>query len=418
MRIAIVLLSLMLMSATIPAPQGVVFEKDPQALHAGKPAKSPKFISRRAQGLMSIFTVPGERGADLFYSSSSDLGESWTDAQRVNNVAGEVSDHGENSPQFFLSPDEMSIYAFWNARDPKNPAGSHVRFSRAGAMMTTWSPAVNIDDDPQPNSHGFQGAAVGPDGTLYAAWLDMRDKDAAKTKNYTAGAASVYLTRSLDGGKTWLKNVRIASDVCPCCRVSFGFAGDRAMLSWRGVDDGDVRDIYVATSADRGQTWSKPNVVSRDNWKIKGCPHVGASLASAGGKVYAAWFSEAAGKPGIFVSATADGVTFTPKRFVSEGTVDPTHPQLVALDDRVAVTFQARDTKEQGSWGKTHVFYRELLPSGAWSPLTRAGVAKEGTITYPSLALGMSGRTFLGWTENRGEKGPQAILSRGRFASR
>jgi hypothetical protein len=245
----------------------------------------------------------------------------------------------------------------------------------------------------------------------------MRDKDAAKSGDYTAGAASVYLTRSLDGGKTWTKNAAIAKDVCPCCRVAFGFVGGRAVMSWRGVVSGDYRDIYTTMSADRGDTWSKPGLVSRDGWKIKGCPHVGASLASAGDKLFVIWYTEASGKPGIYASATTDGAAFAPKRLLSEGTVDPTHPYVASYDNRLGVAFQARDARQQDSWGKTSIYYRELLPDGTISTLVKAGTPKEGSVTYPSLSLGMSGRTFLTWTETRGDKGPQALLLRGRQSS-
>ncbi|MBM3725820.1 MAG: exo-alpha-sialidase [Acidobacteria bacterium] len=396
--------------ATIPA---VAFEKEPHALHGGKPARSPKIISRRAQGLLAIYTAPAARGADLYFTTSADLGESWSEPQRINNVPGEVSDHGENSAQLLLSPDEMTLYAFWNARDPQNPGASHVRFSKGGAMMTTWSPAVTLDDDPVPNSHGFQGAGVAPDGTLFAAWLDQRDKEAAKTGDYTAGAATVYLTRSTDGGRTWVRNIAIAQDVCPCCRVSFGFVAGRVVVSWRGVVTGDFRDIFTSVSSDNGQTWSKPTLVSRDGWKIKGCPHVGAAMAAVNGRLHIVWYTEAQGKPGIFVASTTNGSEFTPKRLVSTGTADPTHPFVNVFDDRLAIAFQARDGREKDSWGKMSIYYRELLANGTLSPLQRAGLPGAGTVTYPSLALGMSGRTFLAWTES-GENGPKAMLLRGR----
>jgi len=417
MKTAIVLSASLLLAAPVPVAT-VSFEKEPQTLHGGKAAKSPKVITRRAQGLLAIYTAPAERGADLYFVTSNDLGESWSEPQRVNNIPGEVSDHGENSAQLFLSPDEMTLYAFWNSRDPKNPAASHVRFSKGGAMMTTWTPAVTLDDDPAPNSHGFQGAGVAPDGTVYAAWLDGRDKDQAKTGDYTAGASSVYLTRSTDGGKTWSKNIAIARDVCPCCRVSFGFTGGRVVASWRGVVTGDFRDIYTATSSDRGQTWSKPALVSRDGWKIKGCPHVGASMAASGDKLFVVWYTEANGRPGIYFASTTNGTAFTAKRLLSEGTVDPTHPYVSAAEGRLGVAFQARDAREKDSWGKMSIYYRELMADGAVSPLLKVGVPKEGAVTYPSTALGMSGRTFVAWTESHGEKGPRALLLRGRQSVR
>jgi hypothetical protein len=281
-------------------------------------------------------------------------------------------------------------------------------------MMTTWSPAVTIDDDPAPNSHGFQGAGVAPDGTLYAAWLDMRDQDAAKTGDYTAGAASVYLTKSKDGGKTWTKNVRLATDVCPCCRVSFGFVGGRVVVSWRAVTTGDFRDIHFVSSADKGETWTQPRPIAVDGWKIKGCPHVGASLATVGDKLYAAWFTEAGGRPGIFMASTTNGTEFSAKRSLSDGTTDATHPFISSFDNRLGVAFQARDAKADDSWGKMSIYFREVTATGGLTPLQKVGVPKIGAVTYPSLALGMSGRTFLGWTESRGEKGPQALLLRGR----
>lgn len=93
---------------------------------------------------------------------------------------------------------------------------------------------------------------------------------------------------------------------------------------------------------------------------------------------------------------------------------NPTHPFVASGENRLAVAFQARDAKAQDSWGKMNIYYREILSNGTLSPLVKAGVPKEGAVTYPSIALGMSGRTFLGWTETRGEKGPQALLLRGR----
>jgi hypothetical protein len=393
-----------------PATFAVEFEPEAHSLGA---AKSPKFIARRAHGLLLLKTVPAPGGgSDLVFQSSNDVGDSWTEPLRVNNVPGEVSDHGENSPQLLFSPDEMTMYAVWGARDPKFPAGGVIRFSRSNTMSPAWSPAVTLNDDNLPVSHSFQSAAVGPDGAIYAAWLDGRD-GRATTPGATAGTTSIYMTRSDDGGKTWSKNTRVSTSICPCCRVSWAFTTDRVLLAWRYVEAGDIRDIYSAASADKGATWSAPGPVFRDGWKIRGCPHVGPAMTALGGKVYITWFTEGANEPAVYLAVSSDGGrTFSQRRKLSEGTTDPTHPQITVSEGRLAVVFQARDAKVKGGWGKMGVYYRELREDGSISPLVRAAEGKAA-LTYPTAALGLSGRIFLGWTEtSEGES--KAYLLRGR----
>lgn len=383
------------------------FEKEPHALAAGR---SPKFVARRAHGLLMVMTAPGKGGQDLIFRSSSDVGDSFTPPQRINHILGEVSDHGENSPQLLVSPDESTLYAVWNGKDPNIQGGSHIRFSRSGAMMPSWSPAVTVNDDGLPVSHAFQTAAVAPDGTIYIAWLDGRDKD---TEGHMPGTSSIYLSRSVDGGKTFEKNIRIARNICPCCRLSIAFAMGRVLVAWRSVESGDVRDIYVAASADRGVTWEKPVLVARDGWKISGCPHVGPAMASIGDKLYVTWFSEGASDPAIYLASSSDGgKSFSAKRKISEGTHDPTHPQVAAGDGKLAVVFQARDASRESGWGRMGVYYREIDSSGTISSLVRAGEGKVNA-NYPSVAIGLSGRIFLGWTETS-EGVSKAYLLRGR----
>jgi hypothetical protein len=387
------------------------FEPEAQSLGAGK---SPKFYARRAQGLMLVKTVPAPGGgADLVFQSSLDLGESFTETMKVNHVPGEVYDHGENSPQLLTSPDESTMYAVWNGRDPKNPESGGIRFSRAGTMRTAWSPAVTVNDDTKPASHGFQTAAVAPDGTIYIAWLDGRD-GRATTDGATGGTTSIYMTKSTDGGKTWAKNVRVSTNVCPCCRVSWAFVNGRVLIAWRYVEKGDIRDIYMAASEDKGATWGTPGPVFKDGWKIKGCPHVGPAMTVMAGKLYVTWFTEGSNDPAIYMAVSSDGgKTFAPRTKLSVGVADPTHPQIVVNEERLAVVFQGRDAKVKGGWGKMGVHYREIHADGGMSPLVRAGEGK-GALTYPTAQLGLSGRIFLGWTETVEGEG-KAMLLRGRL---
>jgi hypothetical protein len=390
----------LLAAATRPVHRpAITFEKEPRLLF---PGRSPKFVVKGAQGLQLLSVRPAENGPgqDLFFQASSDGGDEFDPPLRVNNVSGEVSDHGENSPHLVASPDRRYLYAVWGARDPKDPMGGSVRFARSPSMRPTFSPAITVNDDGLPVSHSFQSLAVGPDGTVYVAWLDGRDKAGeAHAGHSMEGNSSIYLARSIDGGRTFQKNVRVTGNVCPCCRVTIAFVTDKVVLGWRMVEPGDVRDIHIATSLDKGQTWSKPTLVARDGWKINGCPHVGPAMAALGSRLYVAWFTEGSGDPAINLAFSDDGLkTFSPKQRISGDTFDPTHPQLTANDEKVALVFQARSAKQSQGWGRVAVYYREIYPGGATSELIRAAEGKAN-VSFPNVALGLSGRIFIGWTQ-------------------
>jgi hypothetical protein len=273
-----------------------------------------------------------------------------------------------------------------------------------------------VNDDAEPASHAFQGGAVGPDGTIYIAWLDGRNRKeghAQHSEHFTGGTSDIYLARSVDGGKTFEKNVRIAGNVCPCCRPSIAVVRGRVLIAWRQVEAGDLRDIHVAASADKGRTWSKPVLVSRDSWKIKGCPHCGPVLATLNDRVYVSWFTEGGGKPVVNLAYSDNGAeSFSSKQAISNGTTDPTHPQITAGEGKLAVVFQARDGGSAAGFGKMGVYYREIRSDGSLSKLVRAGEGK-GSATFPSVALGLSGRIFVGWSETADGK-LAAYLLRGR----
>jgi hypothetical protein len=61
----------------------------------------------------------------------------------------------------------------------------------------------------------------------------------------------------------------------------------------------DIRDIAKITSTDNGATFSKPQIVHNDGWKINGCPHSGAISSSYGKGALIAWFSGAETESGF-----------------------------------------------------------------------------------------------------------------------
>lgn len=120
----------------------------------------------------------------------------------------------------------------------------------------------------------------------------------------------VFISSSSDGGRSFSANKRIATDACPCCKTSMAIGKDgRLYLSWRQVLQGDFRHIALSSSVDGGNTFTKPVVVSDDQWMLRGCPVTGAALLpKEDGTLRVLWYAAGEkGEHGIYWSESKDG---------------------------------------------------------------------------------------------------------------
>jgi hypothetical protein len=183
-------------------------------------------------------------------------------------------------------------------------------------------------------------------------------------------------------------------------------------VSWRGVLDNNVRDIFVGTSSDQGVTWGTGKRVAEDNWVLNGCPHSGAAMSAIGKRLFLAWHTVRENQNKLYLSYSDDGgATFSGRIDASQAVVDPNHPFLLSMGDRVAMVFQGREAAG-GGWGKIQAWYREFDAKGQLSPIERIGNV-AGSVSYPTLTVEQPGRLFVAWTEPREEE-KVVVLSRGR----
>ncbi|HEY0970763.1 MAG TPA: sialidase family protein [Gemmatimonadales bacterium] len=254
----------------------------------------------------------------------------------VRDTLGPIEVHGESPPKLAYGPDGTlhAIYVVGKVVPGRRFPLSALRYVRSADRGVTWSEPVSVTDDAVFGSHNFHSLHAGPDGTVYVAWLDGRD-----------GKSATYMTRSTDGGASWAPNVRVApTESCPCCRTAIASAADGTVyLAWRTVMPGNVRDVVVARSPDRGATWEAPLRVHADDWVFDGCPHAGPSLAvDAEGRLHVAWWTGREGSAGVWYARSDDGARSfsTP---VAMGVAEfsrPAHAQLaLGADDRVVVAW-------------------------------------------------------------------------------
>jgi hypothetical protein len=387
--------------ATLSAAQAR-FESTPRAVATGRDPS----LAVRASGAVSMLAV--EKG-DLWLLTSFDGGDSFEQRVRVNDVAGEVASHGENSPRLHMRS-RSEVYCLWQARAAES-GGSALRVARSADWGETFEKSVLVDAG-APASQAFSALNVSPRGQVYVAWLDGRERGGGH-----AGTSALYLARSADRGRSFEPSVRVSRDVCPCCRPSIAFTGEQAVhVAFRGVTGDHIRDILIATSHDGGARWGKPVPVAEDNWRIHGCPHSGASLAVLGKRLFVSWYTVREGHGAIYYAWSDDGGrTFSERRPLSEAVIDANHPHLLPVGDAILAVFQGREPDQNQGWGKIGVYCREIDAGGRAAAPVRIEPAKASA-SYPVIAFGQPDQVFLAWTESAGESGHSVVLARGRRA--
>lgn len=265
---------------------------------------------------------------------------------RVNQEPGAATAWRGDQPSVAVAKNG-SVYVVWTARVESNgKKGTDLYLSVSSDMGQTFAAPVKINDDKAPAAHGMHSLGVADDGRIYVSWLDERNIASPKPSTKADGHhmesnRDLFIADSKDGGRTFSRNRKIASDACPCCKTALAIAPDGTVhVSWRHVLPGNYRHIAVATSSDAGVTFSKPVIVSDDKWVLHGCPVSGPSLSVAdNGTLKVLWYAAGeANAPGLYVAESKDkGQTFSPRQLLAQEGVRGTPVLTAGNNSDVAV---------------------------------------------------------------------------------
>jgi hypothetical protein len=210
----------------------------------------------------------------------------------------------------------------------------------------TFAPSRPITRDPE--SQRFEAIAFDPDGNLFAAWLDKRNRRPAQEKGETYVGAALAFAWSKDGGETY-SETRIAKDnTCECCRLGIAFAAPgRPVVLFRNIFGGNVRDHAITTFSDP-LTPGPVYRVSVDDWGIDVCPHAGPSLALAPeGTYHAVWFTNGNLRKGLFYARSTDrGHTFSEPMPIGSPERNPSRPFVLAVSRSIWLAWKEFDGEE------------------------------------------------------------------------
>jgi hypothetical protein len=156
----------------------------------------------------------------------------------------------------------------------------------------TWTKPVSVDSDPKQGIvRGFFDAVVLPNDEIAVAYL----KDVANSTKHEERDLRMVVTKN----GTFQPERVIDPVVCDCCPISMLIDANGALnIVYRDNND-NIRDMAKMISTDNAETFSKPQILHNDEWKINGCPHSGAVATTAGKGALFAWFSGAEKESGI-----------------------------------------------------------------------------------------------------------------------
>jgi len=241
-------------------------------------------------------------------------------------------------------------------------------------------------------SQRFEALALDADGSLFAAWLDKRNRVPAQQSGRKYEGAGLFFASSNDGGATYSESRLAQDNTCECCRLGLAFAGPgRPVIVFRNIFEGGVRDHAIVTFADPA-TPGEVHRVSRDDWQISACPHHGPSLSvSTTGTYHVTWYTSGKARKGLFYARSQDGGrTFSDPLPIGQSDRSPSRPYVIAGPDRTAIVWKEFDGE------KTTVNLMTSRDDGiTWSKATT--IAKTTDTSDHPLLVSDGRRSYLSW---------------------
>lgn len=169
---------------------------------------------------------------------------------------------------------------------------SNIVFCVSKDNGSIWTSPVSVDSDPKQGIvRGFFDAVVLPNDEIAVAYL----KDVANSTKHEERDLRMVVTKN---GSFQPEKV-IDPVVCDCCPINMLIDVNGALnIVYRDNND-DIRDMAKMVSTDNAETFTKPQILHNDEWKINGCPHSGAVSSTSGKGALFAWFSGTEKESGI-----------------------------------------------------------------------------------------------------------------------
>lgn len=311
-------------------------------LTVDKPIPEPTVISNKINSARLPYLTTDNKGNPVicwtekdstektfFYFSVSFNNGSTFETPKLIPVSENIKVHNESMPKVAFKKDG-SIWAFYQTAEPGGHFSSSIKYTTSSDGGNSWSGSRHISSDSTTGkSRSFFDVATLPDGEIGIVYLDHNVKKEDKGR-------PVFFSKT--NGRNIQEPIIVDPQACECCRTDI-MADEKSTIHivYRDLFEDGSRDMSYLKSSDGGKTFSSPTLLSKDGWKIDGCPHAGPSVYSHNSKIYAAWYTGKEEDKGVYYSFSKDGIEFNKRELVSENR-QSSHVQLCLSEKGIPVT--------------------------------------------------------------------------------
>ncbi len=332
---------------------------------AGEP-----FLTKSPEG--GVYASWLERQGDTTTFMWSRLeGSAWSSPQTISSGADWFVNWADVPSLTVSGQGRMAAHWLERLGDEKYAYG--IRFAVSTDAGQTWSTPEWLHSDRSSTEHGFASIEAIPEGYL-AVWLDGNGY-ATERKEMAIYSRVIRFDGQLEEEQV------IDSRTCDCCPTTLNRLEDgRLVTLYRHRSGDEIRDIQASFWEDG--TWSKPEVIHEDGWKINACPVNGPSVHAAGNQFVASWFTAASGGPALHaLFSDASGSSFGKSTRLDLGhPVGRVSVRMRSETDAAVLWIEGAGSKENGLLLKT------MTTGGDVSEAIQVSPISEGRSSgYPRL---------------------------------
>lgn len=322
---------------------------------------------------------PQDAGYGLVAAASFDGGQTWTRTvvPGMTRCTGGTEDHILHARLSF-GPDGR-VYLAGETLDgffPDPRSGlNHIPVATSTDGGLTWNPAVRVDD--LPAISGFDRLAAEPDvpGAAVVVWHGPET------------AAASYVSRTIDGGRTWVKHevpvpVREFQPIQSVLSAPDGglyvFYADQTLLDtvmfigsvFGAPTDSRTTNLFALRSDDKGASWSGPYSVAAN----VPAESVGTATGPDGTLYISTWRDGAGGRELVVLRSHDRGATWSAPSVVATGVVAPFPSVAATPDGALGMTY----SQGSGNGDVEAVFARSIDGGLTWEHRHVAGPFPAG----------------------------------------